>query len=168
MKTPTSDGGLSTLADEAQVLLNRESAHLVAVRDWLQQIVTVWAQDNVNAGIPHLEESARMLAEERRRFRNSLSRVLRLPVADCGLSALLPRLPAERRSALSTARSHVLWLAGQVAQMTRLARMQSNDLAGCLNLFLSGADGTSGSVDRYDGRGLRTHSPRATLLNDRC
>lgn len=159
---------LSILADESQVLLAAEIEHLSAVRDWLQQIITVQTDRGVSLAIPRLEESARVVGEKRRRFRQSLVRVLKLPPAECGIGALLQRLSDDRRASLVTARSHVLWLAKQVTRLTQLARMQANDLANCLGLLLSSGEGPSPVVERYDGRGLRTQSHRANLLNDRC
>lgn len=168
MSSMTPRNELSALADESQVLLAAEIEHLSAVRDWLQRIITVQTDREVALAIPRLEELARAVGEKRRRFRQSLGRALRLPPAECGMGALLERLPAERRASLATARSHALWLANQVGRLTRLARMQANDLANCLGLLLSSGSGPSPVVERYDGRGLRTQSHRATLLNDRC
>lgn len=158
------------LADEAQALLTREGQHLEQVRAWLQLVVTDWATTDVTATIAPLEASARQLAEQRRRFRIALSKGLGVALAEGRLSLLMERLPAERRAVLGTARSHALWLMRRVAELMRLARMQSNDLSSCLNGLLQGGAATGGSavVERYDQRGLRASSPRATFLNDRC
>lgn len=161
------------LADEAQALLTREGQHLEQVRAWLQQIVTDWATTDVTATIAPLEASAKQLAEQRRRFKLALSKGLGVAPADGRLSLLMERLPVERRRVLTTARAHALWLMQRVAELMRLARMQSNDLSSCLNTLLHGVaagngGGGTGVVERYDGRGLKANSSRATFLNDRC
>ena len=165
---------LSQLADEAQSLLSREGEHLERVRVWLQRMVTDWSAADLSASLPEMESAARQLADIRRRFQHLLARGLGGAPAEARLSKLLERLPVSKRIPLGAARAHVLWLVRQVAQLMRLTRMQSNDLASCLNSLLQGADGGAGSgwggtvVERYDGRGLKANTPRATFLNDRC
>ena len=165
---------LSQLADEAQSLLSREGDHLERVRAWLQRVVTDWSAADLTASLPEMETSARQLAEQRRRFQQILARGLGGAPGEARMSRLLERLPSEKRVPLGAARTHVLWLVRQVAQLMRLARMQSNDLSSCLNALLQGADGGAGGgwggtvVERYDGRGLKANTPRATFLNDRC
>lgn len=180
MSTPTAAASksletvLSQLADEAQSLLSREGDHLERVRAWLQRVVTDWSAADLAACLPEMEAATRQLAEQRRRFQQLVARGLAVPPAEARLSKLLERLPISKRIPLGAARTHVLWLVRQVAQLMRLARMQSNDLASCLNALLQGADGGAGSgwggtvVERYDGRGLKANTPRATFLNDRC
>jgi hypothetical protein len=180
MSTPTAAAAkspetiLSQLADEAQALLSREGDHLERVRTWLQRVVTDWSAADLAASLSEMEGSARQLAEQRRRFQQLLARGLGVVPAEARLSKLLERLPSPKRVPLGAARAHVLWLVRQVVQLMRLARMQSNDLASCLNTLLQGAEGGAGSgwggsvVERYDGRGLKANTPRATFLNDRC
>jgi len=168
MTLSIADRQTNHLADEAQALLSREGEHLENVRAWLQQVVTDWATTDMAAALVPLEASARQLADQRRRFRASLAKGLGVAAADGRLSLLMERLSAERRAVLHTARAHTLWLMRRVAELMRLARMQSNDLSSCLNGILQGGAGGGAVVERYDGRGLKANSPRATFLNDRC
>jgi hypothetical protein len=156
------------LADEAQALLLRESQQLVEVRDWLQGLVSDWSRSEGVPVIDRLEKSSLQLAEQRKRFRTLLARGLSVAPADATLSLLMQQLSAERRQTLATARSHVLRLTRQVAQLSQMARLQANDIAVCLQLVFGGANSKSVSVERYDGRGIRTTTQQTTLLNDRC